>query len=96
MVALLYLRDLGIVEVDVKGNHLDALVECLLHNVGERFRQAVVDDDALDAKIDRLQDLLALFRRILSSREDTKVDAERLGLGDCPGLVGLEKSPAEM
>ncbi|MNF18213.1 hypothetical protein D3C80_2221540 [compost metagenome] len=51
----------------------------------------MIDDDALDAEIDRLLHLLALFRRILLSRKDAQVDAQRLGLRFCTGLIGLEK-----
>ena len=91
VVALLDLRDLRIVEIDVEGDDLDALVERLLHDVAERFRQAVVDDDALDAEIDRLQDLLALLGGILAAGEDAQIDAERLGLRFGAGLIGLEE-----
>ena len=44
----------------------------------------------LNAKIDRLLDLLALQGGVLLALENVQVDAERLGLPCDAGLVGLE------
>jgi hypothetical protein len=51
----------------------------------------VVDDDALNAEIDSLQDLLALFGGVLTTGEDTQIDAKRLCLRLRAGLIGLEE-----
>ena len=91
MVALLDLRHLRIVEIDVEGDDLDALVERLLHDIAERFGHAMIDNDAFDAEIDRLQDLLALFRRVLAAGEDPQIDTKRLRLCLGAGLIGLEE-----
>jgi hypothetical protein len=47
--ALLDLRNLRIVEIDVEGDDLDPLVESLLYDVAERFQQPVIDDDTAEA-----------------------------------------------
>ena len=62
-----------------------------LRHVLQQFRQAVIDDDALHAEIDRLLHLVAFFRRVLAAGEDPEVDAERLGLRLGAGLIGLEE-----
>ena len=41
MVALLDLRDRGVVEIDVEGDDLDAGIERLLHHVAQCFRLAM-------------------------------------------------------
>ncbi len=92
MVALFHLRHGRIVQIDVEGHHLHTRIDRLLHDIAERFRQAVVDDDALDAEIDRLLDLLALFRSILLTGKDAQIDAERLGLRLGSGLTCLPMS----
>ena len=90
VVALRDERHLGIADVDVLDDHLDAGVERLLDHVLDRLRLAVAHDDALHAERDRLLDLLALERGVLLALKDVQIDAERLGLARDAGLVGLE------
>ncbi|MNK90894.1 hypothetical protein D3C87_1109640 [compost metagenome] len=91
MIRLLDLRDLRIVEVHIESNDLDALIQRLLNHIRQRFRLAMIDDDGLNVEIDRLQDLLALLRRILSAGEYPQVGAQRPGLCFGAGLIGLEE-----
>jgi hypothetical protein len=90
MIALRHERHLGIANVNVLDDHLDAGVDSLLDHVFHRLRLAVADDDALHAERDRLLDLLALKGRVLLTLKDVQVDAKRLRLPSDARLIGFE------
>ncbi len=78
LVALFDLRNLRIVEVDVIGNDLDALVERLLRHVFQTSGAAIVDDDAIDAEIDGLLDQIALRFIVIAGLRDGEFLRERI------------------
>jgi len=55
----------------------------------------MLDDDAVDAKCDRLMDNVGLERGILAAVEDAQVDAERCRLVFDAREVDWKKSPVE-
>ena len=80
-----------VLDVDVEGDDLDAGVDGALGGFLHRFRQAVLDDDALHAERDGLVDHVGLKRCVLPAVEHAQVDAERLGLCLDAGQIGLEE-----
>ena len=90
-VGLFDLRDLVVLDIDVEGDDLDAGVDGAFCRFLHRFRQTVLDDDALDAERDGLVDHVGLKRGVLAAVEHLKLDAERLRLGFDAGEIGLEE-----
>jgi hypothetical protein len=68
-VGLLDLRDLVVFNVDVEGNDLDTGIDCALGCSLHRLGQAMLDDDAVDAKSDRLIDHVGLKTGVLAAIE---------------------------
>src|SRR6476620_2631726 len=79
-VGLLYLRDLVVLDVDVEGNHLDASIHRALCGRFQGVGWAVLYDNAVDTKRDRLVDHFGLALGVLPAVEHLQVDAECLRL----------------
>ena len=89
-VALLNLRDLGVVQVHVIGHHLDACVQGFLGQVFKSLWLAVVDDQAIHLACDGLFDQLALGAGVIAGLGQPQVDLEGLALLLGPRLEGLQ------
>ena len=93
-VGLLNLGDFVVLNVDVEGNDLDTGIDRPLGGSLHWLGQAMLNDDAVDAKCDRLIDHVGLERGVLAAVEDAQLDAERGCLVFDAGEIGLEKVAA--
>src|SRR6185436_13841590 len=90
-IGLLYLRDLVVLNVDVEGDHLDASIHRPLCGRFQGVRWAMLYDDAVDTKRDRLVDHFSLALGVLLAVKNLQVDAECLRLLFCTGEIGVKE-----
>src|SRR6476620_11473431 len=79
-VGLLYLRDLVVLDVNVEGDHFDASIHRAPCGPFQGVGWAMLYDDAVDTKRDRLVDHFGLAPGVLAAVEHLQVDAECLRL----------------
>ncbi|MOA34049.1 hypothetical protein D3C78_1553950 [compost metagenome] len=95
MVILLDLGHLRGVQIDIEGDDLDAFGDRPIDRCFQGFGQTELDDDAVDAEIDRLIDHLALTRRLLPGIEYPQVGPQRFGLFFDAAQIRLREVPGE-
>ena len=88
---MLYLRDLVVLDVDVEGDHLDASIHRALCGRFQRVGWAMLYDDAVDTKRDRLVYHFGLAFGVLPAVEHLQVDAECLRLSFGAGEIGYKE-----
>src|SRR6476661_2690587 len=90
-VGLLYLRDLVVLDVNVECDHFDTSIHRAPCGPFQGVGWAMLYDDAVDTKRDRLVDHFGLALGVLAAVEHLQVDAECLRLLFGAGEVGFKE-----